>query len=89
VLELNELTQVDRDTLICALRLEHDDSSIFPDGIGQVSHFRKLVRRGLLEFHDWGVDNDNHERQVMLYRLTDRGREEAKRAREAEVVAGG
>jgi hypothetical protein len=72
-----ELSKDDLGTLQRAADLRRRfDAGIFPSTIGQWSHFRKLVRLGLLEFDDWGRDMDGGvERDVMIYKLTERGSE--------------
>jgi hypothetical protein len=66
----------DISTLQRALDLRNRfDAGIFPTGIGQRSHFGKLVRRGLLEFDAWGRDIDGLvERDVEIYKLTPAGK---------------
>ncbi len=50
------------------------DAGIFPSGIGQRSHFAKLVRLGLIEFDDWGRDIYGEvENDVKIYKLTAAG----------------
>ena len=73
--EYGELSAEDLGTLERAADLRHRfDAGIFPSTIGQRSHFRKLVRLGLLAFDDWGRDIDCEiERDVMIYKLTERG----------------
>jgi hypothetical protein len=75
--ELGELSKDDLGTLQRAADLRRRfDAGIFPSTIGQRSHFRRLVRLGLLEFDDWGRDMDGRvERDVMIYKLTERGNE--------------
>lgn len=78
-----EPTEQDIRTLARALELEerHGAAGIFPRDGAQTSHFRKLVRLGMLEFTgEWGRDIDAEvDRDVPLYRLTDDGRAWIKR----------
>lgn len=69
------MTEDDLGTLQRAADLRRRfNAGIFPSTIGQRSHFRKLVRLGLLEFDDWGRDIDGEvERDVEIYKLTDAG----------------
>lgn len=75
--KLGELSEDDLGTLQRAATVHRRfDAGIFPSTIGQWSHFRRLVRLGLLEFDDWGRDMDSEvERDVMIYKLTERGKE--------------
>jgi hypothetical protein len=72
------LSQVDINTLIrCAWLERKFDAGIYPATIGDHSHFRKLVRMGLLEFTGWGRDIDGErESDVPLHRMTPDGRSE-------------
>ena len=69
-------TDSDMATLRNAARaLQQEQDGIFPRTIGDRSHFAKLVRRGWLQFVDWGRDSDGVvERDVELYELTDSGK---------------
>lgn len=71
------LTDGDLSTLYRALDMEErfEALGIWPDGIGQFSHFRRLVRMGLLVFADWGCDIDGTtDREVPIFSLTEEGR---------------
>jgi len=86
---LGKLSEDDLSTLQRAAALRRRfDAGLFPSTIGQWSHFRRLVRLGLLEFDDWGRDMDCEvERDVMIYKLTERGSEALARGeRERAVV---
>lgn len=72
-----EPTEQDVSTLARALFLEDRyGAGIFPRDGAQTSHFRKLVRLGMLTWTgEWGRDVDSIvDRDVPLYRLTDDGR---------------
>lgn len=75
------LTEADMATLEHAAWLRRRfDAGIFPNTIGQRSHFQKLVRLGLLEFDAWGRDIDGEvERDVEIYKLTASGEAAAAR----------
>jgi hypothetical protein len=66
------LSESDLDTLYRARDLrERFEAGIFAATIGDVSHFRKLERHGLLAFDGWGRDIDRvRESDVMIYQLT-------------------
>lgn len=67
----------DVSTLARALILEQRfDAAIFPRGVAQLSHFRRLVRFGMLEeTGEWGRDIDAEvDADVRLFRLTEAGR---------------
>ena len=62
----------DWSTLYRADELERRfDSGIFPSNGGQVSHFLRLARLGLLKYEGTGRDIDREvERDVHIWRLT-------------------
>jgi hypothetical protein len=68
-----KLTEHDISTLRFAAKKHADGYGIFAADAGQRSHFRRLERLGLIEFDTWGVDEDNHLRDVRLYKLTAKG----------------
>lgn len=73
------LTEAQAIALRYALDLETEhDVAIFPRR-GQHRMFSSLARRGLLFFDGHGVDMNDHHIEVALYRLTDAGRELARR----------
>lgn len=72
-----EIRDDDVSTLARALHLEERwQAAIFPSSAAQFSHFRRLVRFGMLdETGEWGRDIDGKvERDVRLFRLTPQGR---------------
>jgi len=72
---MSKLTDRDLGTLSRAADLRRRfDAGIFPTTAGDRSHFRRLVRLGLLEFVDMGCDIDGMvEREVQIFMLTPAG----------------
>lgn len=70
----DQLNAEDMDTLRFAARMRRDfDAGIHASNAGQRSHFKRLKRLELIEVDRWGVDLDNHLRDVLLYKLTVKG----------------
>lgn len=72
---MKPLTPLMRDYVSAALELETRGLGIFPNDFSQHSTVRALLVRGVLEFADYGYDDDGVlDHEVAIYRLTDAGR---------------
>lgn len=69
-----KLTRADRDVLMLARDCSSKNwEGVYPRGASQHRQFAKLVRMRLLKRIGWGVDADDHSRDVPLFAITNRG----------------